>query len=100
MRKKIMTYNAYDEMLDKFEGIQSDITLWPSREQIEGIMEAEPEKYIEFAVFLYEKGKRPVNDEERESKKQLFDFINRHLELVDEADVESLPEDEATEYED
>lgn len=81
---KQMTFDEYDAMVEKFATMRTEAKLWPTCEQIEEIMEEDPEKYISFAVFLHEKGQPPKDEAEKNAKKRLFQFINDHLELVDE----------------
>ena len=86
MDKIRMTYDENDEMLERFDSMHTETKIWPTIEQIEDIMDADPEKYIPFAIFMYEKGDKPENEEQKDAKKDLYDFINRHLELMDEDD--------------
>lgn len=77
-----LTFDEYDEILEKFEHVKSE-TFWPSLAEIDK-MEEDPGKWMLYACFLLEKGKEPVNNAEKYSKKNLSAFVNKYLELVDE----------------
>lgn len=76
-----VTFDEYDEILSRFEHMQSE-TFWPSKEQID-MFEKNPKKWLLFACYLYEKGKEPNDNFERYSKRNLKNFINKHLKIVD-----------------
>lgn len=86
-----MTFNQYDELMDKFDKMSEHI-YWPTLEQIE-MFKKDPNKWLMFSVFLYEKNPAPTTDEEKESKKALSKFINSELELVDEDELEEYLEE-------
>ena len=77
-----MTYEEYDKMLEGFASIEMEL-IWPTIEDIDEVMEKNPEKYLDFAVYIYESGLEAKNEDEKRRKKHLFAFINRHLELVE-----------------
>lgn len=74
--------SEYDDLVEKF-GEMKTKTYWPSEEQIEQF-ESDPEKWIMFCIYNYEKGKKPETDEERKRRRLLSDFIERHLEIIEE----------------
>lgn len=76
-----MKFDEYDEIMEKFDKM-SDHICWPTLEQIE-MFKQNPQKWLLFCVFLYEKNPEPTSDEERESKKAMMKFINSELELID-----------------
>lgn len=75
-----LTFDEYDSLMDKFSKINTE-TYWPTREQI-NMFEIEPDKWLLYCIYIYEKGKPPVNITERYSKKNLSEFINKHLEII------------------
>ena len=77
-----MTYEEYDKMLEGFAGVEMK-PIWPTIEDIDEVMEKNPEKYLDFAVYIYESGIEAKDKDEKLRKKHLFSFINRHLELVE-----------------
>lgn len=77
----IMTFEQYDKLLEKFEHVHVS-TYYPTPEQIE-IMEQDPERWIVYACYQYEKGGNPRNSAEKYGRKNLMKFINKHLVLVD-----------------
>lgn len=72
------TYDAFLEVCDQIDGP----TYWPDLDDIE-IMRENPDKWISFACYLWEKGKKPQSKEEQYRKKNLFLFIQDTLELCD-----------------
>lgn len=83
-----MSYEEYDKLLETFEEIKTGekvISYWPTVPQVDLFWE-DPEKWIYFCCYLYEFNDPPKTAEEKYSKKNLFEFINRNLQLVDESD--------------
>lgn len=76
-----MTFDEYDELMDKYDEM-SEHVCWPTPLQVEAFKE-NPDKWLMFCLFLYEKNPSPSTDEEKESKKAMMKFINSELELVD-----------------
>lgn len=76
-----MTFDEYDELMDKFDRMTERI-FWPNEAHMEKF-ENNPDKWLMFCIFLHEKNPAPSNESERQSKKMMSKFINRHLELVD-----------------
>ncbi len=74
-----MTFDEYDNLLNKFKDMTTE-TYWPSPEQIM-MFQNEPAKWLLFCIYLYEKGKEPINKKEKYSKANLRNFINSHLEI-------------------
>lgn len=79
--KMKMKYDEYDVMLEIFKKLTAK-TYYPDPLEIEKMSE-EPDKWIKFACYLYEKGEKPKNQMERYSRENLKTFIQEHLELVD-----------------
>lgn len=79
--KMKMTYDEYDEMLDVFQNL-SVKTYYPDPVEI-AKMEENPDKWIKFVCYLYEKGKKPQNQKERYSRENLKGFIEKYLVLED-----------------
>jgi hypothetical protein len=77
-----MTYNKYDQLLETFNEMKAPL-YWPTIQQIDE-WENDPDKWLEFCCYLYEKSPAPTTGAERYSKRNMLDFINRHLQLVDE----------------
>ena len=75
-----VTFKEYDELMEKFNDMETD-TYWPTKEQIDEF-EKEPDKWLMYSIYNYEKGKTPINNTEKYSKKLLSAFINRHLEII------------------
>ena len=75
----VMSFEQYDALLERFQKIKVR-TFWPSQEQLEE-MEKDPDRFLIFCCYLYETGKKPVSEAERENRKRLYRFINRNLEL-------------------
>lgn len=80
-----MTYNAYDKMLERFEKMETN-PYYPDPLEIEE-MEKDPDKFLLFVCYLYENGRSPASKEEEYSRKNLKEFIDRHLVLVDDGTV-------------
>lgn len=76
-----MTFDEYDQMLEKFERIDTN-KVWPTPEQIE-MMGQEPDKWISFLCYLVEQNEEPETVEEKTSRKMMMAFLNKHLELVE-----------------
>lgn len=76
-----MTYDKYDTMLEVFEKLTAK-TYYPDPLEIDQ-MGKNPDKWIKFACYLYEKGEKPKNQKERYSRENLKTFIQEYLELVD-----------------
>lgn len=76
-----MTYDEYDAMLEAFEKLSTK-TYYPDPLEIDKMGE-EPDRWVKFACYLYEKGEKPKNQKERYSRENLKTFIQEHLELID-----------------
>lgn len=70
-----MTFDRYDELLEKFDGAEPLIKSITDEDVSR--MEAAPEEYIDFAIFLAE------TLESEEYLKKVNDFLRKHLELVE-----------------
>lgn len=77
-----MTFDEYDEIMEKFDKMGEHIC-WPTLEQIE-MFKKDPNKWLMFCIFLYERNPEPSTDEEKESRKAMMKFINSVLELKDD----------------
>lgn len=80
-----MTFHAYDQMLERF-GKMDVKPYYPDPAEMDE-MEKDPDKFICFACYLYEKGETPVSKSEEYSRRNLKDFISKHLELTDDGSV-------------
>lgn len=80
-----MTYNEYDTMLENFSKVSLE-PFYPSPDEISE-MEKDPPKWIQFACYLYEKGKKPTTAKERYGRANLKAFIEQNLELEDSQQV-------------
>lgn len=76
-----MTFDEYDEYLDKIENMKTK-PCWPTLDQID-LFEKNPEKWLLYCCYILEKSDSPKNNEEKYARRNLSDFVNRHLELVD-----------------
>ncbi len=76
-----LTFDQYDSLVEKFEKLEVP-TYYPTQEQIE-LMEKDPEKWMLYACFLSECGRKPKSKEEEYRRKGLLLFINTYLELVE-----------------
>ncbi len=74
-----ITYYEYEKLQEKFQTIKV-APFYPNPVEIEE-MEKNPEKWILFACYLYEKCNKPVNAAEKYSRINLKEFIYRHLEF-------------------
>lgn len=82
-----MTFRAYDRMLEMFGKIFQDVKpYYPDLAEMDE-MEKDPDKFICFVCYLYEKGQTPATKAEEYSRENLKDFIIRHLELTDDGSV-------------
>ncbi|MCC2254557.1 hypothetical protein LKD70_09030 [Ruminococcus sp. CLA-AA-H200] len=81
---KTMTFDEYDRLLEAFDRIDPAKAkpFYPSPTEFEE-MENDPEKWVDFACYLYEKGAEPKNNTEKYSRANLRDFIHEYLQLVD-----------------
>ncbi len=80
-----MTYDEYDAMVERFERVKAGGKVpvyWPTIQQIDEF-EKDPEKWLRFCCYLHEMNPEPSNNTEKYSRRNLGDFINRHLVLVD-----------------
>ncbi len=80
-KKMVMTYDEYDAMLELFDTLTVK-PYYPDPLELDE-MSKDPDKWIKFVCYLYEKGEKPKNQQERYSRKNLFAFIQEHLELED-----------------
>ncbi len=76
-----MTYDKYDEMLELFEKLVVK-PYYPDPTEID-VMYQDPDKWVMFACYLYEKNATPKNQAERYSRENLKMFIDKHLVLED-----------------
>lgn len=67
MEKLKISYDTYDVFLEVCDRIESP-TYWPDIDDID-IMRDNPEKWIAFACYLWEKGQKPQSKEEQYKKK-------------------------------
>ena len=74
-----ISYETYDSWLEAFEKINSPI-VWPTEEQLKQF-EANPSKWIPYAVYITEKGK-PAKTEDKRRKSAVLDYLYRNLELI------------------
>lgn len=81
-----MTFSEYDRMLEVFKDVKIK-SFWPSPEQVK-VMEAEPQRWMQFACYLNEQTEPPRTQEELLGRSRLRDFINHNLELVDDEEAE------------
>lgn len=85
-----ITFDEYDKELERFEKIDL-IPTYPTFEQIE-MFKKDPEKWLLYCCFVLEKAEKPVTNEEKYSKRNLSDFVNNNLELVESGDESVNPE--------
>ena len=76
-----MTFEQYDAFIEECEKMEP-ANFWPSPVQSE-IMENNPDQFVLYACFLYERNDPPTTKAEQYSKKTLRQLINDHLELID-----------------
>ena len=77
-----MTFSEYDQMMEHFEKMASE-AYYPDPQEYEE-MEKNPDKFIKFVCFLYEKNTKPKNKEEMYSRKNMDAFIKSNLDLIDD----------------
>ena len=77
-----MTFDDYDGLLERFESLHTP-TYYPSPSVME-LFESNSERWLVFACYLYEFGKKPQNKTEEYSRKTLREFIDNNLELCEE----------------
>ena len=70
-----MTYDEYDAMLEIFENLSTK-TYYPDPLEMRQ-MGKNPDKWIKFVCYLYEKGKNPKNQKERYSRDKLKSIYPR-----------------------
>ncbi len=80
-----VTFHAYDVMLERF-GKMHVRPYYPDPAEMDE-MEKDPDKYLAFVCYLYEKGQTPTTKAEEYSRENLKDFIARYLELTDDGNV-------------
>lgn len=80
----IMTFDEYDEMINKFEEIDTH-RFWVQVTLVED-MESNPDFWLPFLCYLLEKDDDTETSEEEYSKKTIKRFVNKHLVLVDSYD--------------
>lgn len=79
-----LTFDEYDKIVDKFESLDVP-TYYPTLRQVDEMRE-NPQKWLLFACYIVECGEKPKHKAEEYRKKNLQDFIQKHLELVDSED--------------
>lgn len=79
--KIVMTFDEYDQEVEKMKTIET-ATFWPTISQID-LFEKDVQKWIVFCYYLLEYNQPPQTNEEKYSKKNLSNFVNQHLELID-----------------
>lgn len=81
-----MTFSQYDHLLETFKKVDIK-TFWPTPEQVK-VMEADPERWMQFACYLNEQEEAPRTQEELLGRSKLRDFVNHNLELIDDEQEE------------
>lgn len=76
-----MTYLEYDMLLDRFDKV-AVTTYYPKPNEFD-LMEEQPDRWLKYLCFMYEKGRKPLTEEEKYSRKNMQEFIYRHLSLKD-----------------
>lgn len=79
-----MTFEQYDALVEIFKEMTAP-TYYPNVRQIDKMAE-NPTKWILYACYLLEHGKKTRNKEEEYGKKNLRTFVNTYLELVESED--------------
>lgn len=79
------TDKSYDEMMARFESIRNVPIYLPTEDEIESF-EADPDKYLIWCIYLYDRlpALKTLSPAEKKRKLKLQDFISRHLEFTDE----------------
>lgn len=75
-----MTDSEYERITERFAHVVSR-TFYPSPTQIE-IMEQNPDKWIIYAIYLCDCGKKPETKADKYGRKLLQDFIYNHLTIL------------------
>lgn len=75
-----MTFEEYDSILKQFESMSIPV-FFPTLAQID-LFDKEPNKWLFFCCYLYEKSQPTQTAAERYSKQNMMFFINKHLKLV------------------
>jgi len=74
--KSQMTLKEYDQLCDRIKSNEYQCkSWWPSIKDIEKYIVENPEKYIEFMIWILETASPPETEEEKESK----GYLNRIL---------------------
>lgn len=82
-----LTFSQYDKMIESFGTIKLK-PFWPTKEQVK-VMESDPERWIKYALFLDQQKSLPKTTDEILGKHELRDFINHHLEIIDDEEEET-----------
>lgn len=83
-----MTYDEYDDMLELFNTLTAK-PYYPDPIEISK-MEENPDEWLKFVCYLYEKGSKPHNQQEQYSRENLKNFIEKYLTLEDATVVKVL----------
>lgn len=84
-----MTLKAYDELCDRLRANEYQCgNWWPSISDLEKYVEPNPEKYIEFLIWIVETAKDPVTDEDKESKKRINRILRHTIKIKDDESYE------------
>ena len=84
-QKVQMTLKAYDNLCDRLcENEYQCGEWWPTIEDIQTYIEPEPEKYLEFMVWITETATTPQTEEEKESKNMLNRILTSIINFKDD----------------
>ena len=80
--KKIkMTFDEYDKTLEVFEEMKTPVII-PTYEQVEDFYN-NPKKWLMFCCYILEKFPTTENASDKYIKKNIRNFVNEYLELVE-----------------
>lgn len=82
--KKELTFEKYDKLIDRLNNIPLKCgAFWPTKEQVDEILEEGIEKNMEFLLWILETADEPKTEEEIESKKYINSILCQNIKLYD-----------------
>lgn len=80
-----ITYNQYDRLCEDLQQIKNSKPGWyPSKADILKIVSQNPEKYINFMLWIMETAGSPLTKEMAEGKKTINQILIKSIELIDD----------------
>lgn len=79
---KVISYDEYDRVMDEFDRMHAPVYL-PTTDDIEYMENNNPDDWVMFANYVYDRCDKPKNKAEKYRKTKLLEFINANLKFKD-----------------